>query len=115
LRRLRSDGFLLHLVQLGGGNEDRHLNKPVLCSLVRGRDEDFRIEVSIFVARDFAELEGVLVAVVRNDMHVGRAVRHLRLNADKAAGDVAAIEDPIHCVTGEDIRNLLLVWKQDER
>ena len=48
-------------------------------------------------------------------MNVGRAVRDLRLDADEAAGNMAAIEDPIHGVTGKDIRNLLLGGKQDQR
>ncbi len=105
---LRRRRFLLGLVQLGGGNEDRQLGQSVFRGLVAGSDEDFGIEVRIGVAGDFTQLQGVLVAVVGDDMNVRRAVRHLRLDADKAAGDMAAIEDPIHRVAGEDVGNLLL-------
>ena len=43
------------------------------------------------------------------------AVRRLRLDADEAAGDMAAIEDPIHRVTGEDVGDLLLGGKDNQR
>ncbi len=48
-------------------------------------------------------------------MNVGRAVRQLRLDADKAAGNVAAVKDPIHRVAGKDVGDLLLGGKHDER
>ena len=71
--------------------------------------------MGIVVAGDFAQLQGVFVAVVRDDMHVCCAVRQLRLDADKPAGDVATIEDPIHGVPREDVHNLLLIGEQDQR
>ncbi len=73
LRGLGCCRFLLGLVQLGGGNEDRHSTKSVFRRLIAGRDEDLGIEVRITVARHFAELKGVFVAVVGDDMHVRRA------------------------------------------
>ena len=39
----------------------------------------------------------------------------LRLDADEAAGDVAAIENPIHRIAGKDVRDLLLGRKHDQR
>ena len=115
LGRLRRRRFLFHLVQLGRRDKDRHLGQPVFCGLVAGVDEDLGIEVGICVAGDFPQLQRVFVAVVGDDMNVGRAVRDLRLDADKAAGDVAAIENPIHRISGKDVGNLLLGGKQDQR
>ena len=43
------------------------------------------------------------------------AFADLRLDADEAAGDVAAVEYPIHRVAGEDVGDLLLGRQQDER
>ena len=74
---MRRRGFLLRLVQLGGGHEDGQLDQPVFGGLVAGRDEDFGIEVGIGVARDLAKLKRVFVAVVGDDMNVRRAVRRL--------------------------------------
>jgi hypothetical protein len=50
----------------------------------------------------------VAVAVVRGDVNVSGCVRELWLDADEAAGYMAAIEHPVHRVSTEDGRNLLL-------
>ena len=47
-------------------------------------------------------------------MNVRGAVRHFGFNADKAACDVSAIENPVHGIAGKDIRYFFLRWKQDE-
>src|SRR6266702_5705487 len=47
-------------------------------------------------------------------MNVRRSVRYLGLHADKTAGDVASIENPIHSVTGEDVGDLLLGGKDNQ-
>ncbi len=73
LRGLGRRRLLLHLVQLGGGDEDGQLGQPVFCGLVAGNDEDFGIEVGICVAGNFPQLQGVFVAVVGDDVNVGRA------------------------------------------
>ena len=57
------------------------------------------------------KLKGVLVSVVRDDMDIRGGVCHLRLDADEAAGDMAAIENPIHGIAGEHIGDLLLCWE----
>ena len=48
----------------------------------------------VAVAADLAELQGVLVAVVGDDMDVGGAVGRLGLDGDEAAGDMATVEHP---------------------
>ena len=53
-----------------------------------GEMNTFGVVVRICVSRDLAELQRVLIAVVRYDMHVGCAVRHLGLDGDEPAGDV---------------------------
>jgi hypothetical protein len=70
--------------------------------------------VGVGIVADFAELQGVFVAVVRNDMHVGAAARDLWLDADEARGNVAAIKDPARRVATEDGCDLLLGRKQDQ-
>ncbi len=65
-------------------------------------------------SRDLPELQGVFVAVVGDDVDVRRAVRSLRLDADEAAGDMAAVEDPVHRVPTEDGGDLLLGGKHDQ-
>jgi pilus assembly protein CpaF len=98
----------------GRRHEDGQLGQSVFRRLVTGGNEDFGIEVGIVVAGDFAQLQSVFVAVVRDDMHVGRAVRQFGLDADKARCNVSTIEHPIHGVTCKHVGNLLLIWKQDE-
>ena len=61
------------------------------------------------------ELQSVLVAVVGDDMNVCRSIRHFGLDADEAAGHMASVKDPIHGVASEDVGNLLLSGKDDER
>ena len=70
--------------------------------------------MGIWVARDLAELQGVLVAVVGNDVNVGRSVGDFGLDAQKAAGDVAAVKCPVHGISPEDRCNLFLWRKSDE-
>src|SRR5580704_13642983 len=48
-------------------------------------------------------------------MYVCRATGDLRLNADKATRDMASIEDPIRRIPGEDVCNLLLSGKKNQR
>ena len=71
--------------------------------------------MSVFLGRDFAQLERVFVAVVRHDVDVRRTAGQLWLYANEAGNHVTAIEYPIHGVTGEDIGNLLLGRQYDER
>ncbi len=115
LRGLGRCGLLFGLVQLGGGHEYGQLCQSVLGGLVAGDEEDFGIEVGISVTRNFLKLQRVLVAVVGDDMHVRRRIRRPGLDADEAAGDVAAVEDPIHGVAAEDVGDFLLGRQQDER
>ncbi len=68
----------------------------------------------ICVGRNLAELQGVLIAVVRHNMHVRRAVRHLGLDGDKPAGDMPAIKHPTRRIASEHRRNLLLGGQKDE-
>ena len=63
-------GLLLGFVQLGDGHEDRKLRQPVFCSLVTGSDEYLGIKMGILVAGNFMQLQGVLVAVIGDDMDV---------------------------------------------
>ena len=60
------------------------------------------------------QLQGVLVSMVGNDMHVRGAVRQLRLDADEARGNVSTIEHPIDGISSEDIGNPLLIGKQNQ-
>ena len=115
LSGLGGGNLLFRLVKLRRGHEDRQLDQFFFGRLIAGRDENLGIEVGIGVGRDFLKLQGVLVAVVGNDMNVGRAVREFWLDADKAAGNVAAIEDPVHRVAGKDVGDLLLRGKLDQR
>ncbi len=66
------------------------------------------------VRRNFAELQGVLIAVVGHDVHVRRAVRHLGLDGDEPAGYVSAVKDPARRVASEHRRNLLLGGQENE-
>ena len=75
LRGLGCGGFLLGLIQLSGGYEDGHVGKPVLSSLVTGHDEHLGIEVRVRVTGDLLKLQGVFVAVVRDDVNVSGCVR----------------------------------------
>ena len=107
-RRLR--GLALRTVKVGGRNKHRHRREFVLSCLVTWRDEHLGIEVGIRVLRDLAKLQGVLIAVVGDDMNVRAAAGDLGLNRDKTAGDMATIEDPARCVAAEHGRDLLLGW-----
>ena len=61
------------------------------------------------------ELQGVLVAVIGDDVNVRRSIRNLGLDADEPAGDMTAVKDPIHRVTSEDVGDLLLGGKDNQR
>ncbi len=108
LRGLGCCCLLFRLVQLSGGHEDGQLGQPVLRGLIARRDEYLGVEVRVCIARHLADLECVLVAVVGDDVNVRRDIRHFRLYADKAAGDVASIKCPVHLIAGEDIGDLFL-------
>jgi hypothetical protein len=107
LSGLRGSSFLFRLIQLGRRHEYGKLCQTVLCSLVAGIDEDLGIEVRIGIIRDLAQLKGVLVTVIGDDVNVRRSVRSFGLHADEARGYMAAIEDPVHRVAGEDVGDLL--------
>ncbi len=116
LRGLRCCRLLLRLVQLGSGNEDGQLGQPVLRGLVAGNDEDLGIEVGICRRSRFPAAARVYSLPWSETMWMSVvAVRDFRLDADEAAGDMAAIEDPIHGVAGEDSCDLLLGRKQNQR
>ena len=89
-------------------DEDGHVGKPVLSSLITGHNEHLGIEVRVRVIGDLLKLQRVFVAVVRHDVNVSGCVRELWLDADEAAGYMAAIKHPVHRVAAEDSRNLLL-------
>ena len=108
LRGLGCEGLLLGLVQLSGRDEDGHVGKPVLSGLITGDNEHLGIEVCVRIIGDLLKLQGVFVAVVRDDVNVSGGVSELWLDADEAAGYMAAIKHPVHRVSTEDGRNLLL-------
>ena len=101
LRGFGGDGFLLGFLQLSGGDEHWQVSEPVLCRFVSRNNEDFGIEVSVGVAGDLLKLQRVFVAVVGDDVDVRARVRQLRLDADEAAGHMAAVENPVHRISTE--------------
>ena len=66
------------------------------------------------VTGDLLKLQGVLVAVVGHDMNIGGRVRELWLDADEAAGHMAAVEHPVHGVAAEDGGDLLFCREENE-
>jgi hypothetical protein len=115
LSGLRGSSFLFRLIQFGNRHKHRKLGQPVLGSLIAGSDEDFGIEVRIGIIGDLAQCKGVFVAVVGDDVNVRGRVRRFGLDADEARSHMAAVEDPVHRVAGEDVGDFLLVGQNDER
>ena len=115
LSGLRGSSFLFRLIQLCRWHEDRKLRQTVFCSLVAGIDEDLGIEVRIGIIRYLAQLQRVFVAVIGDDVNVRGCVRRLRLHADEARSHMAAVEDPVHRVAGEDVGDLFFGGQDDER
>jgi hypothetical protein len=107
LSGLRDNSFLFRLIQFCRRHEYRKLRQTVLGNLVAGIDKDLGIEVRIGVIRYLAQLEGVFVTVIGDDVDVGGAIGRLGFHADKARGDMTAVKDPIHRVAGEDVGDLL--------
>lgn len=111
---LRSGGLLLGLVEFGSRDEHRQLCESILRGLIARFDQHLGVIVRIGIIRDFAQLERVLVAVVGDDVDVGRSICCLRLHADKARSHMAPIEDPIHGIAGENVGYFLLGRKHDQ-
>ena len=106
---------MLGLLKIGCGDEDGKIGQLVLRGLITGSDEHLGIEVQVILTSDLLQLKGVLVAVVGDDVDVRRRSGNLGLYADEAAGDMTAVEYPVHRVSGEDIGDLFLRWQNDER
>ena len=85
-------------------------NEPVYSGVILGSMLSGIVAVLTFIAH-----RKLFVAVVGDDVNVRRGVGHLRLDADKAAGNVPTIEHPIDRIPGEDVGNLLFGRKHDER
>jgi len=64
---------------------------------------------------DLAQLQRVLVAVVRNNVNIGFGPRGLGLDTEKAAGDVPAVDDPIDRVACKDVGDLFLRGQDQQR
>ena len=109
----RSD-LLFRLVKLRCGYEYRQFGQLLLGRLISGRDEHLGIEVGVGISRDFLNIKRVLVAVVGDDVNVGRAVREFRLDADEATGNVAAVEDPVHRISGKYVGDFLFRGKLNQ-